>query len=89
MIARKYPHLFSPLKIGSLTLKNRIEAASTSLAELSSEGYLTRDNIAYYKLKAKGAAAVVTIEFMTIGDCVKPRRVMHAIRMGYDAAMAI
>jgi 2,4-dienoyl-CoA reductase-like NADH-dependent reductase (Old Yellow Enzyme family)/thioredoxin reductase len=42
-------------------LKNRIEAAPTSLAELSPESYLTRDNIAYYKLKAKGGAAVVTV----------------------------
>ena len=61
MVARKYPHLFSPLKVGALTFKNRIEAAPTSLAELSPNSYLTRDNIAYYKLKAKGGAAVVTI----------------------------
>lgn len=61
MVDRKYPHLFSPLKVGSLTFKNRIESAPTSLAELSAEGYLTRDNIAYYKLKAKGGAAVVTV----------------------------
>jgi 2,4-dienoyl-CoA reductase-like NADH-dependent reductase (Old Yellow Enzyme family)/thioredoxin reductase len=61
MVGRKYPHLFSPIKIGPLTLKNRIEAAPTSLAELSAEGYLTRENIAYYKLKARGGAAVVTV----------------------------
>ncbi|MBN1632003.1 MAG: FAD-binding protein, partial [Thermoleophilia bacterium] len=61
MIERKFPHLFTPLKVGSLTFKNRIESAPTSLAELSAEGYLTRDNIAYYKLKAKGGAAVVTV----------------------------
>jgi flavanone/flavanol-cleaving reductase len=61
MTPRKYPHLFSPLRVGPLTLKNRIEAAPTSLAELSPQGYLTRENIAFYKLKAKGGAAVVTI----------------------------
>lgn len=61
MVAKKFPHLFSPLKLGPLTLKNRIEAAPTSLAELSPEGYLTRDNIAYYRLKARGGAAIVTI----------------------------
>lgn len=61
MIPQKFPHLFSPLKVGPLTFKNRIEAAPTSLAELSPDGYLTRENIAYYKLKAKGGAAVVTI----------------------------
>ncbi len=61
MITNKYPSLCSPLRVGPLMFKNRIEAAPTSLAELSPQGYLTRDNIAYYKLKAKGGAAVVTI----------------------------
>ena len=61
MVVKKYPHLFSPIKIGPLTLKNRIVSAPTSLAELSAEGHLTRDNIAYYKLKARGGAAVVTV----------------------------
>jgi 2,4-dienoyl-CoA reductase-like NADH-dependent reductase (Old Yellow Enzyme family)/thioredoxin reductase len=57
----KYSNLFSPIKIGSLTFKNRIVSAPTSVAELSPECYLTRDNIAYYKLKARGGAAVVTV----------------------------
>jgi 2,4-dienoyl-CoA reductase-like NADH-dependent reductase (Old Yellow Enzyme family)/thioredoxin reductase len=57
----KYPHLFSTIKIGPLTFKNRIVSAPTSVAELSPECNLTRDNIAYYKLKAQGGAAVVTI----------------------------
>jgi len=57
----KYPNLFSPIKIGTLIFKNRIVSAPTSLAELSPESHLTRDNIAYYKLKARGGAAVVTV----------------------------
>jgi 2,4-dienoyl-CoA reductase-like NADH-dependent reductase (Old Yellow Enzyme family)/NADPH-dependent 2,4-dienoyl-CoA reductase/sulfur reductase-like enzyme len=61
MITNKFPNLFSPIKIGPLTFKNRIISAPTSVAELSSEGHLTRDNIAYYKLKARGGAAVVTV----------------------------
>jgi 2,4-dienoyl-CoA reductase-like NADH-dependent reductase (Old Yellow Enzyme family)/thioredoxin reductase len=61
MINYKYPNLFSPIKIGSLTFKNRIVSAPTSVAELSPECHLTRDNIAYYKLKARGGAAVVTV----------------------------
>lgn len=57
----KYPHLFSPIKIGPLTFKNRMVAAPTSVAELSPDSHLTRDNIAYYKLKARGGAAAVTV----------------------------
>lgn len=28
-------------------------------------------------------------EFMAIGDCVRARGVLHAVRMGYDAGMAV
>jgi 2,4-dienoyl-CoA reductase-like NADH-dependent reductase (Old Yellow Enzyme family)/thioredoxin reductase len=58
---RKYPHLFSPLKIGNVTLKNRIESAPTSYPELTADGLFTKDCIGYYKMKARGGAAVVTI----------------------------
>jgi 2,4-dienoyl-CoA reductase-like NADH-dependent reductase (Old Yellow Enzyme family)/thioredoxin reductase len=61
---KKYPNLFSPLKVGNLTLRNRIVMAPTSGANfytLTPEGYLTRESIAYYELKAAGGAAAVTI----------------------------
>lgn len=61
---KKYPNLFSPLKLGNLTLRNRITMAPTSGANfytLTPEGYLTRESIAYYELKAAGGAAAVTI----------------------------
>jgi 2,4-dienoyl-CoA reductase-like NADH-dependent reductase (Old Yellow Enzyme family)/thioredoxin reductase len=61
MATREFPQLFSPLKVGSLTLKNRIEAAPMSPAKLSAEGHLTRDSIAFYRLLAKGGAALVTV----------------------------
>jgi hypothetical protein len=35
------------------------------------------------------ALAGTAPEVMTIGDCVKPRKVLQAIRTGYDAAMAV
>jgi 2,4-dienoyl-CoA reductase-like NADH-dependent reductase (Old Yellow Enzyme family)/thioredoxin reductase len=53
--------LYRPLKIAGLTVKNRIFSAPTSLAELSPEGHLTSENILYYKLRAAGGCAVVTI----------------------------
>lgn len=59
-----YPHLFSPLKIGSLTLKNRIEAAPVNISNPTQEGYLTPDNIAIFEGKAKGGAAIVHM-----GEC--------------------
>jgi len=58
----KFQHLFSPIKIGSLVLRNRIMSAPTSMADLMPpEGYPTRENVAYYKMRAQGGAAVVTL----------------------------
>lgn len=55
-----YPHIFSPLRIGRIRLKNRIIAAPTSPAMIDLNGHFTPEMIAYLEEKAKGGAAVVT-----------------------------
>ena len=60
MNAIKYPNTFTPLKLGNLVLKNRIFAAPTSLNSVGHDGHPTTEAIAFYELKAKGGAAVVT-----------------------------
>ena len=45
----KYPHLFSPIKVGRLTLKNRIEAAPVKISNLPISGYPTAENIAIFE----------------------------------------
>lgn len=54
--------LFSPIKIGSLMLKNRIifPPISTNLASVSGE--VTDRFVYHYARRAKGGAAVVTVE---------------------------
>ena len=61
----RYPHVFQPMKLGKLTLKNRIFAAPTSLNWIAVDGQLTLDTIAFYEQKAIGGAAVVTM-----GECI-------------------
>lgn len=56
----KYPHLFEPIRIGNIRLKNRIIAAPTSPSMITTEGHFTPEMIAYLEEKAKGGAAVVT-----------------------------
>lgn len=56
----KYSHLFEPIRIGSIRLKNRIIAAPTSPSMITTEGHFTPEMIAYLEEKAKGGAAVVT-----------------------------
>lgn len=56
----KYKHVFTPMQLGGLVLKNRIFSAPTSLNWVSPNGHPTPEAIAFYELKAKGGAAVVT-----------------------------
>lgn len=65
----EYPLLSSSIKIGNVTFRNRIIASPTSVPKLSPEGFLTKQNIAYFALKAKGGAAGVTL-----GDTIVHRR---------------
>jgi 2,4-dienoyl-CoA reductase-like NADH-dependent reductase (Old Yellow Enzyme family)/thioredoxin reductase len=55
-----FPHLFSPLRIGNIRMKNRIIAAPTSPSMITTEGHFTPEIIAYLEEKALGGAAVVT-----------------------------
>jgi 2,4-dienoyl-CoA reductase-like NADH-dependent reductase (Old Yellow Enzyme family)/thioredoxin reductase len=56
-----YPHLFSPLKVKNLIYRNRIFASPTGLKDLSDLNHLTVKGIDYFKRKAKGGAANVTM----------------------------
>ncbi len=57
----KYPHLFQPLKVGNVVLKNRIMTPPMSPQNHSSENFLSPNNTAFYELRAKGGAANITI----------------------------
>ena len=53
----KYPHLFEPLYLPGLTLKNRIFSSPTSVAELGPNESFSTENIEYYKMRAASGAA--------------------------------
>ena len=60
-MTRKFPHLCSPLKIGNVTLRNRMISSPMAFPDITEEGHVTRDAIAFYELRAKGGAAAVTL----------------------------
>ena len=65
-----YPHLFSPLTVGSLTFKNRIFCAPSNHCMQGTEPYPTEAAIRYYAEKARGGAATVIA-----GSCIPdPKR---------------
>ena len=57
----RYPHIFSPIKIGNTVFKNRIWSAPAGVHLLyGREHYPSDAALAYYAKKAAGGAAVIT-----------------------------
>jgi len=61
-----YPNLFSPIQVGSLVFKNRIIFPPISTNFASVTGELTPEFIHHYARRAKGGAAMITLENMCI-----------------------
>jgi 2,4-dienoyl-CoA reductase-like NADH-dependent reductase (Old Yellow Enzyme family)/thioredoxin reductase len=61
MLSSKYPHLFQPIMIGKLTLKNRITNAPTYNFLASYDNHITREGIEFSKPVGRGGAATVTL----------------------------
>ena len=57
----KYPHIFEPLQLPGLTLKNRIFSSPTSVAEISAQETYTTENMEYYKMRAASGVAMVVV----------------------------
>jgi 2,4-dienoyl-CoA reductase-like NADH-dependent reductase (Old Yellow Enzyme family)/thioredoxin reductase len=70
----KYPNLFSPLKIGKLTLRNRICASPTAMINADIIGGPDERYCYYYGDKARGGAAVVTVSETAVNDTDAMRR---------------
>jgi 2,4-dienoyl-CoA reductase-like NADH-dependent reductase (Old Yellow Enzyme family) len=80
-MALKYPHLFEPITLGNVTYRNRIFASPTGAPSIAPPEYLRRDIVAFYELRAKGGAAVVTL-----GDGIvhTPTGLMHPHKLRLD-----
>ena len=57
----RYPHLFSPIRLGSTQFRNRYFAAPVGYEYLSSRNYPIDETIAFYERKAIGGAATVNV----------------------------
>jgi 2,4-dienoyl-CoA reductase-like NADH-dependent reductase (Old Yellow Enzyme family)/thioredoxin reductase len=57
-----FPHLFSPARIGSLELPNRIVFAATSSELADDEGVVTDEMVEYYAERARGGAGLLVVE---------------------------
>ncbi|MDR1765461.1 MAG: FAD-dependent oxidoreductase [Lachnospiraceae bacterium] len=58
---RRYPHLFSPIKVGNLVFKNRILAAPLGVWTFSPSNYVFDYAVSMFEERALGGAASVTV----------------------------
>jgi 2,4-dienoyl-CoA reductase (NADPH2) len=63
-----YPHLFSPLDLPGLRVKNRVVMAPMSTSLGGRDGAVTPANIAFYRERALGGFGLIIVEF----TCVDP-----------------
>ena len=61
-----YPNLFSPVQIGTLTLKNRIAMAPMESHLGNADGSVSPEQIAYYRERALGGAGLVIVEYTCV-----------------------
>ena len=61
----QYPHLFSPIKIGNTTVKNRIFMPPLS-TNLANKGYVTDALVEHYSNRAKGGVGLIITEVTTV-----------------------
>ena len=61
----EYRYLFSPLKIGSIVVPNRINFAA-HLTNLSENQQISEGHICYYRERARGGCGLITTEELTV-----------------------
>jgi len=59
---KKYPHIFSPIRIGKVWAKNRIKYASTETNYNYSDGFVSEKELAYIEAHARGGSGIVTTQ---------------------------
>lgn len=56
-----YEHIFKPIKIGNLVIKNRIESSPAEPFLTTKDGLVSEEFIEWHKTMAKGGAGIVTV----------------------------
>ena len=67
-MSKMFPHLFTPGRIGSLTLKNRILKAPQSSGMSNMDGTVSERLVRYYRDQAAGGAGCIVVEYAYVDD---------------------
>lgn len=71
-----FPHLFSPVAIGPMTVKNRFAVPPMANNLANTDGSLSERSLHYYRARAKGGFGLITIEATVVEPTSKagPRK---------------
>jgi 2,4-dienoyl-CoA reductase-like NADH-dependent reductase (Old Yellow Enzyme family)/thioredoxin reductase len=83
-----FKHIFTPIKIGRLTIKNRIEHAPAMPILAGINGDVTRELIEWERALAKGGAGIVTIGDTPVMSDI-PMRIGHILDLGTDKSVNV
>jgi len=61
----RYPHLFTPLPLGKVLLRNRVVQLPTSTL-LARDGLVTDEHIAFYERRARGGVGLIVTEGLRV-----------------------
>jgi len=81
-----FPNLFSPIRIGSLGLRNRVVMAPMETCYGSRDGIPTPRSVAYYEARAKGGVGLITLGACSIDE--RHREVLRTMDFGRDEVVA-
>ena len=63
-----FPHVFSPLKIRGMTLKNRVVMMPMESDFAGHDGKLSDEHIKYYELRARGGTGLLYVRDVSLTE---------------------
>jgi len=63
---RRYPNLCKPLRIGGITLRNRMASAPLGATDILADGTPGPRTLGFYEARARGGASIVTVSELVV-----------------------
>lgn len=74
---RTYPNLCKPLRIGGLTLRNRMASAPLGATDILADGTPGPRTLGFYEARARGGASVVTVSELVVHPETDGSQMLH------------
>ena len=76
-MARKYPHLCEPIRLGNVVFRNRMFSAPMGGTDITSDCCVGPRTPGFYELRAKGGAAAVTASELVVHPATDASHMFH------------